>query len=207
MLAGRHAFAVKGLAGTNLKNHILVPAGVSVGSFYHQFRDKTELLLAIMEEYAQDFRARLRETRRPEPGKTAHDIARDIYTMILDNVDENPDLVRIQLRERGSDDERVRRSLQTARERWIASVAEDYQDISKASGFEVEAHLLASLTVALALGAMAQYLEAPRGERRELRERLLDGLVRFSMGGIPALVKPAEAVLPFEKFEPRNVDS
>jgi AcrR family transcriptional regulator len=207
MVAGRHAFAVKGLAGTNLKNHILVPASVSVGSFYHQFRDKTELLLAIMEEYAEDFRARLKETRRPKPGRTALDIARDIYAMILDNVDENPDLVRIQLRERGSDDERVRRSLRTARERWIASVAEEYRNISKASGLEVEAHLLASLTVALALGAMAQYLEAPRSGRRELRERLLDGLVRFSMGGIPALVNPAEAVLPFEKFEPRNLGS
>jgi len=207
MAAGRRAFAVKGLAGTNLKNDILVPAGVSVGSFYHQFRDKTELLLAIMEEYAQAFRARLRETRRPKPGRTALDMARDIYAMILDNVDENPDLVRIQLRERGSDDERVRHSLRTARERWIASVAEDYRSISKASGLEVEAHLLASLTVALALGAMAQYLEAPRSQRQALRERLLDGLVRFTMGGMPALVKPAEAVLPFEKFEPRNLDS
>ena len=86
-------------------------------------------------------------------------------------------------------------------------MAEDYRSISKASGFEVEAHLLANLTVALALGAMAQYLEAPRSRRQELRERLLDGLVRFSMGGIPALVKPAEAVLPFEKFEPRNLES
>ena len=206
LAAGRHAFAVKGLAGTNLKNHILVPAGVSVGSFYHQFRDKTELLLAIMEEYAQDFRARLKETRRPKPGRTAHGMARDLYSMLLDNVDENPDLVSIQLRERGSDDERVRRSLRIARERWIASVAEDYWSVSKAIGVEVEADLLANLTVALALGAMAQYLEAPRSQRQELRERLLDGLVRFTMGGIPALVKPAEAVLPFEEFEPRNLE-
>jgi AcrR family transcriptional regulator len=206
LAAGRRAFAAKGLAGTNLKNDILVPAGVSVGSFYHQFRDKTELLLAIMEEYAEAFRARLKETRRPKPGRTAPDIARAIYSMILDNVDENPDLVSIQLRERGSDDERVRRSLQTARERWIASVAEDYWSISKATGVEVEADLLANLTVALALGAMAQYLEAPRSQRQELRERLLDGLVRFTMGGIPALVKPAEEVLPFEEFEPRNLE-
>jgi hypothetical protein len=127
--------------------------------------------------------------------------------MILDNVDENPDLVSIQLRERGSDDDRVRRSLRIARERWIAAVAEDYWSISKAIGVEVEADLLANLTVALALGAMAQYLEAPRGQRQELRERLLDGLVRFTMGGIPALVKPADALLPFEEFEPRNLES
>ena len=207
LAAGRHAFAVKGLAGTNLKKDILVPAGVSVGSFYHQFRDKTELLLAIMEEYAQTFRAHLREIHQPEPGRTVLDIARDSYAVILDNVDENPDLVRIQLRERGSDDERVRRSLRTARERWIASLADDYRHISQASGLEVEVDLLASLAVGLSLGAMAQYLEAPRRGRRELRERLLDGLVRFTLGGIPAMVKPAEAVLPFEDFEPRKLDS
>jgi len=207
MLAGRQAFAVKGLAGTNLKNHILVPAGVSVGSFYHQFRDKTDLLLAIMEAYDQDFRARLKETRRPRPGRTALGMARELYSMILDNVDENPDLVSIQLRERGSDDERVRRSLRAARERWIASVAEDYRKISEASGLQVEPHLLASLTVGLALGAMAQYLEAPRSGRAEFRERLLDGLIRFTLGGIPGLVKPVEAVLPFENFEPRNLGS
>jgi AcrR family transcriptional regulator len=207
LVAGRRAFAAKGLAGTNLKSHILVPAGVSVGSFYHQFRDKTELLLAIMDEYDRDFRARLKEIRRPRPGRNTLGMARELYSMILDNVDENPDLVAIQLRERGSDDERVSRSLRSARERWIASVAEDYQKISQASSIEVEAHLLASLTVALALGAMAQYLEAPRSERPEFRERLLEGLVRFTLGGIPAMLKPAEAVLPFEEFEPRNLDS
>jgi AcrR family transcriptional regulator len=207
LAAGRRAFAVKGLAGTKLKKDILVPAGVSVGSFYHQFRDKTELLLAIMEEYAQTFRARLREIHQPEPGRTALDIARDSYAMILDNVDENPDLVRIQLRERGSDDERVRRSLRTARERWIASLADDYRNISQASGLEVETDLLASLTVGLSLGAMAEYLESPRSGRQELRECLLDGLVRFTLGGIPAMVKPSEAILPFEEFEPRKLVS
>jgi AcrR family transcriptional regulator len=207
LTAGRRAFAVKGLAGTNLKNDVLVPARVSVGSFYHQFRDKTELLLAIMDEYARAFRARLTEIHRPKPGKTALDIARDSYAMILDTVDANPDLVRIQLRERGSDDERVRRSLRIAHERWTASLAEDYRSIAKASGVEVEAGLLASLSVELALGAMAQYLEAPLGRRRALRERLLDGLVRFTLGGIPALVKPAEAILPLESFEPLDHSS
>lgn len=48
--AGRRAFARAGPGGANLKEDILVPAGVSVGSFYHQFRDKTELFVAVLEE-------------------------------------------------------------------------------------------------------------------------------------------------------------
>jgi AcrR family transcriptional regulator len=203
MAAGRRAFALKGLAGANLKRDILAPASVSVGSFYHQFRDKTELLLAIMDEYAESFRDRLAEVHRAREGKTALEIASDSYAMILDSVDENRDLFRIQLRERGSDDDRIRRSMRKSRERWTTSVADDYRRIAAAGGFDVEADLLASITVDLAVGAMAEYLEAPRHRRRALRQHLLDGLVRFTMGGIPALVKPSEAVFPLATFEPR----
>jgi len=204
LAAGRRAFAVKGLAGANLKKDILAPAGVSVGSFYHQFRDKTELLLAIMEEYAESFRDRLAEVHRPREGRTALDIASSSYAMILDSVDENRDLIHIQLRERSSDDDRVRRSLRRSRERWTTSVADDYRRIAAARGFDVEADLLANITIDLAVGAMAEYLEAPRYRRRELRQRLLDGLVRFTMGGIPALVEPSEAISRLATFEPRQ---
>src|SRR5262245_24005929 len=58
---GRRAFARKGHAGTNLREDILVPARVSVGSFYHQFRDKTDLFLAILDEHSQTFRGMIHE--------------------------------------------------------------------------------------------------------------------------------------------------
>ena len=48
--AGTRAFADKGLDGTNLVRDVLEPAGVSVGSFYHQFADKTELLIVLLDE-------------------------------------------------------------------------------------------------------------------------------------------------------------
>ena len=62
--AGRRAFARKGLAGTKLTQDILEPAGVSVGSFYHQFKDKTDLMLAIFEQHTDNMRALLRREHR-----------------------------------------------------------------------------------------------------------------------------------------------
>ena len=74
--AGRRAFARKGLAGTKLTQDILEPAGVSVGSFYHQFKDKTDLMLAIFEQHTDNMRALVREAHRPVPGRSLAEIAR-----------------------------------------------------------------------------------------------------------------------------------
>ena len=52
---GRKAFARRGHTGTNLKEDILLPAGVSVGSFYHQFKAKTDLFLVILRSTARRF--------------------------------------------------------------------------------------------------------------------------------------------------------
>ena len=64
---GRRAFARRGHAGTNLKDDILLPAGVSVGSFYHQFRDKTDLLLEVLaKENSMDQAAETLAALEPE---------------------------------------------------------------------------------------------------------------------------------------------
>lgn len=188
--AGRRAFAARGLEGTNLRADILEPAGISVGSFYHQFGDKTELLLAILDEAQEGFRALLREIHAPRPGKAILDVARDAFGLVLDMAERDEDLMRIQLRVRSSDDQRVRAFERERRARWRGTLAEDYQRIGAAAGHGVEAELLADLVVGLALGAVAQYLETPPGERRAARARLLDGLVRFTLGGAAAFVHP-----------------
>jgi AcrR family transcriptional regulator len=186
--AGRRAFARKGLAGTHLVTDVLEPAGVAVGSFYHQFGDKTDLLLAILGEHAASFRARLSAVHAPIPGRTFADIARASYGLLFDTAGEEEDIIRIQLRERDSGDDRVRRFLLEERRRWSESLATDYRRLAEASGAALDVERAVELITALSLGAVAQYLETPPSKRPHVRERFLDGLVRFTLGGVAALL-------------------
>lgn len=194
LAAGRAAFARKGLAGTSLKADILEPAGVSVGSFYHRFTDKTDLLLAILRQHSEALRAALRDAHRPARGRTLVDIVRSSYAMVFRLAEENEDLLRIQLVERTSADPRVRQYLREDRARWIASLADDYRRLDstrvrpgESAPRPLDADLLAELVVGLSLGCVAQLLELPRDERPSARARLLKGLVRFTLGGAAAL--------------------
>jgi AcrR family transcriptional regulator len=187
--AGRTAFADKGLAGTNLKTDILDPAGVSVGSFYHQFPDKTELLLSILFDHSEKFRERLREIHRPRPGRSLERLVRDSYELVFADAEANADILRIQLRERHSGSKRVREFLREDRERWISSLSENFALIEEAAGLPPAAHGAAELIVSLAHGAVAHLLEIPTASRARARARLVDNLVRFSLGGMSALLE------------------
>ena len=51
--AARALFAEKGFAGTGTEE-VVARAGVSRGALYHQFRDKSELFLAVFEDVERD---------------------------------------------------------------------------------------------------------------------------------------------------------
>lgn len=191
LAVGRRVFARKGHAGTNLKEDILVPARVSVGSFYHQFRDKTELLLAILEEHSRTFLAMIHEAHRPRDGSEPGEIARHSFETVFRIAEQNDDLFRIMVRERESEDPRVRAYLRDNHRRWIEGLAADYRraGLAPEGGSEVLT-LAAELISATTLGTVLNYLDRPPREREKERARLIDGLVLFTIGGLVALTTP-----------------
>lgn len=200
MEAGRRAFARKGLAASILTDDILRPAGVSTGSFYHQFRDKNELLLAILDEHAREFRVRLLRTLE-DPVEAGHDgfveLARACYGMALDMAEDDGDLLRIQRRERDNDDPEVAGYLRENQDSWIDLVAsyfaggsdDDAADAAADDTSKGDCRLAAQFVIHLCLSSIAHYQDLPKAKRPQARERLLDALVRFTMGGLPALTR------------------
>lgn len=199
---GRRAFARKGLAATHLKDDILGPANVSVGSFYHQFHDKTELFLAILREHSETFRARVRAANTASRSGAADAVARQSFTTVFDVADANDDLFRIMARELESHEPRVRQYLQENHRAWIGSLAEDYHRLGVVPSTEGgKAELIAELISALTFGAVLRYLDLSPPERRRQRSRLIDGLVAFTLGGITSVVAQR---LPHKALRPRK---
>jgi len=191
LAVGRRVFARKGHAGANLKEDILVPARVSVGSFYHQFRDKTDLLLAILEEHSQTFMAMIQEAHRPREESEPGEIARHSFETVFRIAERNDDLFRIMVRERESEDPRVRAYLRDNHRRWIESLADDYRRAGLESPEGTGALALAAeLISATTLGSVLNHLDLPEHERTRQRGPLIDGLVRFTIGGLLALTTP-----------------
>ena len=189
---GRRAFARRGHAATNLKEDILLPAGVSVGSFYHQFGDKTDLFLEILEEHGNTFRQMVQEANRPREGVSEEQIARHSFETSFVIAEENEDLFHIMMRERESEDERVRDFLRQGRRGWTRGLMADYRNmLGQHDVSDEDLEMAAELVQSMTFGAIVQFLGlAPEEQERE-RPRLIDGLVRFSLGGLAALFRTA----------------
>ena len=188
LVQGRLAFAAKGHDGVSLQRDVLEPSGVSNGSFYHQFEDKTDLLVAVLDDAARAGLFVLHASIAATPTGDRNERARRAFETWFDMVDGAEDLFRIQLRERENSDPRVRALIRELRQGWVVSIADALR--GQAASPSVDPDLAAQLVASLAYGILADYLDAPPKEREALRTALADALPKFVAGGVAGLGTP-----------------
>jgi AcrR family transcriptional regulator len=193
LVQGRLAFAERGHDGVSLQRDVLKPSGVSNGSFYHQFSDKTELLVAILDEAATNARLVMEAaadeqpaSAEPSPAAIAERVARG-FRLWFDLVDGAEDLFRIQLRERNHPDERIRGLVADIRNRWLDRMAELLAPYATPGAAPDDIRQAARLIGALTTGVVIDYIDTPRPQRDASREALIDAMTRFAVGGLAAL--------------------
>jgi len=71
--------------------------------------------------------------------------------------------------------------LRALRASWITTLTNVYREVL------AEPAAAAELTVALAFGTIAFYLDIPKAERGRVRLRLIENLTAFTLGGLSAL--------------------
>lgn len=106
MAAARQEFARKGFAGTTLRT-ITSQAGVTTGAFYNNFKDKKEIYLAIIDEFASRLRSitedairEFLEARRRQPkDNPTLDLLRGPIARILEESLKERDLFEIMRRD------------------------------------------------------------------------------------------------------------
>jgi AcrR family transcriptional regulator len=188
------AFAAKGYADTKVSSDVLRPAGISVGSFYHQFADKQELFAAVVEESATAAQRALGDTARRHATDDQRDRATATWRATLEMIDAFEPLYRIHLRERLNRDPAVATPLQAVKDTWAAALASAYRREALPDGFPIEA--ATEQVMALSLGITQLYLDRDPTERLAERDALAERLAAFTVGGMIGLYRrshPPEA--------------
>lgn len=191
---GRLAFAEKGHDRVSLQRDILGPAGVSNGSFYHQFSDKTDLLAAVLEDAIARGRAHARHAASEASDTSPVEALRRRLLLLFDLVDGAEDLFRIQLRERNNTDKRVRDLVTDLRHRSSGLLAERLGANEKLNSSSFDQELAARLTMALFTGVVADYLDMSEKQRSTERDRLATGIATFVIGGLTGLANQKPTV-------------
>jgi AcrR family transcriptional regulator len=169
------AFAAKGYEAASLTSDILDPAGISVGSFYHQFVDKRAVLYTLLDERRawRDVSVALAAAAGAEP--TFRDAVRHGMLRLLDDIDEHPAAWWIHCRELASADPEIRRLVEQS---W-ASLIDSLRAILEARVDDPAARTPGRLAFAASglTGVLRTYLTGEAGSRRHLRDDLLDDVV------------------------------
>lgn len=167
------AFAAKGFEAATLTSDILEPAGISVGSFYHQFADKRAVLYAILEERSAWREASASVEATAEEGTFAAALRQGMLGL-LDDIDRHPAIWWIHFREVESADPDVRGLIEQSWAAWNGSMVAIFErwshDATRTAG------RVAYATSGLA-GLLRRYLGADAAGRAEVRSQLLDDVV------------------------------
>lgn len=123
---GRSAFAELGFERVSLAADILEPAGVSTGSFYHQFTDKADLLVAVLEQIEVNRRHSLMVRLFEIASTPGLDFASGLQAIIgsfVESLNDPTQGWRISLYERDNPDERVQELFRQERPVWEEGLA------------------------------------------------------------------------------------
>jgi AcrR family transcriptional regulator len=179
--AGFEAFAAKGHDGVNLVDDVLEPAGISIGSFYHQFADKTELLREILAEAASRRRAFIVGlgdlTATADLGTAIHFVIERLY----DSLETDTTAWQLQRVTRVTGVDGVREMGSSMRENWTDELAELlgnwFDDVV------ADRRRAAGLMVTMARGFVFDFLDTPPA-LRPARDEFVEAATAFTVGGL-----------------------
>jgi len=186
--AGRTAFADLGHEGVNLARDILGPAEVSVGSFYHQFNDKTELLVVILLRAADLRREAVIDggLAREDAGPLDERLA-TAMTKFFDSLDDETHAWRLLLNVRQSADERIRAVDLNGREEWLRQLSAVLADATGADADHCRA--AATMLVSFAMGLALVYFDLTPRQRKLRRKDFLANAITVVTAAVPAVLR------------------
>jgi AcrR family transcriptional regulator len=182
----KRAFAEHGFDSANLTEHILTPAGVSVGSFYHQFANKREVLVEIFSTSLEARNERIRERLRTMTASSFADAYRTMLDAILDDVEADPDVWRIQFREHESPDPDLRDQALARVEDWSEIAIRLLGPHYPADHPELPA--VAQMSAMLGSGLIREIAHCTPECQRDRRGELVDRTVRFAAAAAAGLL-------------------
>lgn len=159
------AFAARGFEAASLTSDILEPAGISVGSFYHQFSDKRAVLHALIEERRRAWQERIDEIVLSDQWSTVDGALRAGIEALLDDVDRQPSAWWIHFRELHNADPEIRSLFEEEWAVWLGTVS---RLVDRWTDTECDPGTISFVAAGLA-GLLRTYLAADAPGRAEIR--------------------------------------